>query len=172
MPVHVRSLAEWDAAGVRDLLSVVIPAQNEEGHIEETVRGLVAALQEAGINHEILVVNDNSEDRTEDLLRWLHLELLSVRYINNPPPNGFGFAVRSGLAEFRGDAVAIVMADGSDRPEDLVAFTRSFGKVTIVCLVHASCEEAKLLTIRGRSGYSTGSAIFSFGCCSCCHTMT
>ena len=47
-----------------------------------------------------------------------------MRYINNPPPNGFGFAVRCGLAEFRGDAVAIVMADGSDRPADLVAFYR------------------------------------------------
>jgi dolichol-phosphate mannosyltransferase len=124
MTVHVRSLAEWDAAGVQNLLSVVIPAHNEEGHIEETVRGLVAALQEAAIDHEILVVNDNSADRTEHVLRQLQRELPSVRYINNPPPNGFGFAVRSGLAEFRGDAVAIVMADGSDRPEDLVAFYR------------------------------------------------
>jgi dolichol-phosphate mannosyltransferase len=33
-----------------------------------------------------------------------------VRYISNPPPSGFGFAVRRGLAEFRGEAVAIVMA--------------------------------------------------------------
>jgi dolichol-phosphate mannosyltransferase len=124
MPIHVRSLAEWEAAGVRDLLSVVIPAHDEEGHIAETVRRLVTTLSAANINHEILVVNDNSQDRTEDLLRQLHAALPSVRYLNNLPPNGFGFAVRCGLAEFRGDAVAIVMADGSDRPEDLVAFYR------------------------------------------------
>jgi dolichol-phosphate mannosyltransferase len=122
MPVHVRSLAEWEAAGVPGLLSVVIPAHDEEGHIEETVRGLVTTLSGAGINHEIVVVNDNSHDRTEDILRRLQGELPSVRYLNNAPPNGFGFAVRSGLAEFRGDAVALVMADGSDRPEDVVAF--------------------------------------------------
>jgi len=47
-----------------------------------------------------------------------------VRCVNNDPPNGFGFAVRRGLAEFRGDVVAIVMADGSDMPADLVAFYR------------------------------------------------
>jgi dolichol-phosphate mannosyltransferase len=124
MPLYVSSLAEWEAAGVHDMLSVVIPAHNEEGHIAETVRGLVLALREAGINHEILIVNDNSQDRTEEILHELQTELPSVRYVNNPPPNGFGFAVRRGLVEFRGDAVAIVMADGSDRPEDLVAFYR------------------------------------------------
>jgi dolichol-phosphate mannosyltransferase len=122
MAVHVRSLAEWEAAGVPGLLSVVIPAHDEEGHIEETVRCLVTTLSGAGINHEIVVVNDNSQDRTEDILRQLQAELPSVRYLNNAPPNGFGFAVRSGLAEFRGDAVVIIMADGSDRPGDVVAF--------------------------------------------------
>jgi len=39
---------------------------------------------------------------------------IGVRYVNNPSPNGFGFAIRRGLAEFCGEAVAIVMADGSD----------------------------------------------------------
>ena len=47
-----------------------------------------------------------------------------MRHINNAPPNGFGFAVRAGLAAFRGEAVAIVMADGSDSPDDLVAYYR------------------------------------------------
>jgi dolichol-phosphate mannosyltransferase len=122
MPIHVQSLAEWEAAGVRDLLSIVIPAHDEEAHIQGTVHSLVTTLSRAGVKHEVLVVNDNSRDRTEGILRKLRAELPSVRYINNAPPNGFGFAVRCGLAEFRGDAVAIVMADGSDRAEDLLAF--------------------------------------------------
>ncbi len=124
MPIQVKSLAEWIAAGVPGMLSVVIPAHNEEGHIAETVRGLVTTLSEARIKHEILIVDDNSQNRTEEILHELQAELPSVRYVNNPPPNGFGFAVRCGLAEFRGDAVAVFMADGSDRPEDLVAFYR------------------------------------------------
>ncbi len=42
------------------------------------------------------------------------------------PPNRYGFAVRSGLADFRGDAVAVFMADGSDDAADLVRFYRKF----------------------------------------------
>jgi dolichol-phosphate mannosyltransferase len=59
-----------------------------------------------------------------EILEELSRELPSLRYVNNSPPNGFGFAVRAGLSAFRGDAVAIVMADGSDSPADLVAFYR------------------------------------------------
>ena len=122
MPIEVRSLAEWEAAGIPGMLSVVIPAHNEEGHIAETVRELTAALQAAEIRYEILVVNDNSGDGTERILATLNAADPCVRYINNTPPNGFGFAVRRGLVDFRGDAVAIVMADGSDDPVDLVRF--------------------------------------------------
>ena len=116
MPIEVRSLAEWEAAGIPGMLSVVIPAHNEEGHIAETVRELTAALQAAEIRYELLVVNDNSGDGTERILATLNAADPCVRYINNTPPNGFGFAVRRGLVDFRGDAVAIVMADGSDDP--------------------------------------------------------
>ncbi len=126
MTLKVQSLAEWEASGKQGLLSVVIPAHNEEGHIARTVLSLVNSLATAGIDHEILVVNDNSSDGTKAILRSLSQDLSSVRYVDNPPPNGFGFAVRRGLAEFRGEAVAIVMADGSDHPGDLVAFYRKF----------------------------------------------
>lgn len=70
------------------------------------------------------MVNDNSIDGTEGILATLSAADIGLRYINNMPPNGFGLAVRRGLAEFRGGAVAIVMADGSDDPSDLVAFCR------------------------------------------------
>ena len=124
MPVRVKLLSEWEAAGVPDMLSVVIPTHNEQGRIEEVVRSFDSVLTEAEIQHEILVVNDNSQDRTEEILQSLYAELPTVRYVNNDPPNGFGFAVRLGLANFKGDAIAIVMADGSDDPHDLVAFYR------------------------------------------------
>lgn len=124
MPLQVQSLAEWEAAGIPNMLSVIIPARNEEGHIAETVDALVKTLNEADISHEIVIINDNSSDHTEEVAKQLQVDLPSVRFLNNPPPNGFGFAVRLGLKEFRGEAVAIVMADGSDAPPDLVAFYR------------------------------------------------
>ena len=106
------------------MLSVVIPAHNEEGHIAETVQNLAAALRKAGVTNEILVINDNSSDGTGRILTTLSAAGTGVRYVNNSPPHGFGFAVRRGLAEFRGEAVAIVMADGSDDPGDVIAFYR------------------------------------------------
>ena len=103
-------------------LSIVIPAQNEEGCIEKTILGLVHTLRKASIDHEILAVNDHSTDSTESILEKLCSEYSEVRYINSLNHKGFGFAVRAGLENFSGDAVAIVMADGSDAPEDVVRF--------------------------------------------------
>lgn len=103
-------------------LSVVIPAHNEAGSIASTVRALIAELQRLGIEHEILAVNDSSTDRTEAVLQELAASNPAFRYVNNSPPNGFGFAVRKGLESYTGDAVAVYMADGSDNPNDLVRF--------------------------------------------------
>ena len=49
-------------------LSVVLPAYNEEGSIAETIKTLYSKLNKANINHEILVVNDNSKDNTYVIL--------------------------------------------------------------------------------------------------------
>lgn len=103
-------------------LSIVIPAHNEEGSIEETVLAFHGKLTAEKIPHEILVVNDNSKDKTEKILKVLTKKIPEFNYINNKPPNGFGFAVRAGLENYHGDYVAIVMADLSDRPIDLVAY--------------------------------------------------
>ena len=101
-------------------LSVVMPAHNEEGSIAKPVESLIQTLTAEGIDHEVLVVNDSSTDRTEAVLQDLRSTYPTLRYINNQPPNGFGLAVREGLEHFTGDAVAIVMGDGSDSPEDVV----------------------------------------------------
>ena len=102
-------------------LSVVIPAHNEEDCLYGTVYAIVDKLQRERILHEVVIVNDNSTDNTEKVCQQLALEFPTVRHVDNHPPNGFGFAIRRGLAEFEGDAVAIVMADASDDPEDLLA---------------------------------------------------
>lgn len=106
-------------------LSIVIPAHNEAETITETLTDLHQALGQARIEHEILVVNDNSRDNTEAVLMRLKEQIPTLRHVNNRPPNGFGFAVRCGLENFSGDAVAVVMADGSDAPKDVVAFFRA-----------------------------------------------
>jgi len=103
-------------------LSVVIPAYNEEESIGETLRTLHAALGQAGIDHEIVVTNDNSKDGTLAQLTALAQQIPTLTYYTNPGPNGFGYAVRYGLERYSGDCVAVMMADLSDDPADLVRF--------------------------------------------------
>lgn len=104
------------------LFSIVMPAYNEEDCIETTVQSIRQALEAQGIAYEILVINDNSCDRTETCLQRLCRQNRRIRYLNNYYPRGFGFAVRCGLENFHGDVVAIVMADGSDAPANLVDY--------------------------------------------------
>jgi dolichol-phosphate mannosyltransferase len=105
-------------------LSVVIPAHNEADSVGSTLAGARTALREAGIDYELVVVDDGSSDGTADAVAAVAAEDPNVRCIRSPYPNGFGFAVRAGLERFDGDAVAIMMADASDDPADLVRYYR------------------------------------------------
>jgi dolichol-phosphate mannosyltransferase len=105
-------------------LSVVIPAHDEAGSIEATVDGLAAALQAASIEYELLVVDDSSSDGTFEIVERMQIADERIHCIHSHYPPGYGFTVRAGLDRFSGDAVAIVMADGSDAPEDVVRYHR------------------------------------------------
>lgn len=103
-------------------LSIVIPAYNEEESIAETIDKLAEVLGSVTIDHEIFVVNDNSKDNTLQVLESLSKKYSSLKYETNKGPNGFGYAVRYGLERFSGDCVAVMMADLSDSPHDLIKF--------------------------------------------------
>jgi dolichol-phosphate mannosyltransferase len=105
-------------------LSVVIPAQDEEGSIGGTVDGVVDVLSREEIDYEVIVVDDGSRDSTREVVERIGAANPRVRCLPSHYERGFGFAVRAGLDEFSGDAVAIVMADASDDPEDLIRYHR------------------------------------------------
>jgi dolichol-phosphate mannosyltransferase len=105
-------------------LSIVIPAHNEADAIVETIERIVETLEREDIDFEVLVVDDHSADETAELVDAMSARDGRVRYLRSPNPPGFGFTVRAGLDAFSGDAVAIVMADNSDEPRDLVLYYR------------------------------------------------
>ena len=115
-------------------LSIVIPAYNEEGSIIETVSKLYEKLSAESIDHEIVVINDNSKDNTESILADLTKSVPSLVYYTNKGSNGFGYAIRYGLDRFKGDCVAIVMADLSDSPDDLVTYYRTMVEKNVDCV--------------------------------------
>jgi len=106
------------------LYSILIPAYNEAKHLPPTLEQLAAVLRRERIPFELLVVNDNSTDDTPAILEQLAPEFPELHVVHNTPPGGLGRAIRCGLKQFKGDVVAVVMADSSDSPEDVVACYR------------------------------------------------
>ncbi|HZE13828.1 MAG TPA: glycosyltransferase family 2 protein, partial [Chthoniobacterales bacterium] len=104
------------------LLSVVIPARDEEGCIASTVEHLHIELRLRDVPHEIVVVDDGSTDRTWEILQSLHERVPTLAPVHNPGPNGFGRAIIRGLDAMKGDAVVIMMADESDDCRDVVRY--------------------------------------------------
>lgn len=103
-------------------LSIVIPAHNEEGCLEPTLDSIAATLGSAGIDYEVVVVDDASTDDTAKLAQACGKRDPRVRLVSTTGRHGYGIAVRTGLAEFTGDAAVVMMADGSDAATDLLAY--------------------------------------------------
>src|SRR5258705_2320419 len=104
------------------LLSVVIPAQNEEGCIASTVEQLYLELSRHNVPHEIIVVDDGSTDGTWTVLDSAKGRVPTLRPVKNPASHGFGRAVNCGFDHMIGDAVVIMMADESDDCRDVVHY--------------------------------------------------
>src|SRR5262249_5514696 len=106
------------------LLSVVIPARDEEGCIVSTAEHLHLELDLHGVPHEIVIVDDGSTDRTWELLQKLHEKLPQVVPVQNIGEHGFGRAIVCGFDHARGDALIVMMADESDDCRDVVRYWR------------------------------------------------
>lgn len=115
-------MSDSPSANKLTLLSVVIPARDEEGCIASTVEHLHIELRLREVPHEIVVVDDGSTDRTWEILQTLQERVPTLAPVHNPGPNGFGRAIIRGLNAMKGDAVVIMMADESDDCRDVVRY--------------------------------------------------
>jgi len=111
-----------DTAKPVELLSVVIPARNEQGCIAATLEHLYVELRLHGIEHEIVVVDDGSTDSTWEVLQQTLKHVPTLHPVQNTGKHGFGKAITCGFDNVRGDAVVVMMADESDDCRDVVHY--------------------------------------------------
>ena len=99
------------------VLSIVIPAYNEENGIKEIVTRVLAiepALKEIGMQGlELLVVDDGSKDRTAEVAS----NIPGVKLIRHPRNKGYGAALKTGFSKATGELIAFLDADGTYPPE-------------------------------------------------------
>lgn len=114
------------------LLSVIVPAYNEERTLDELLRQVVGGPY-AYPEKEVIVVDDGSTDRTPDVLRYWAGQP-GVRIVRHERNRGKGAAVRTGLAEARGELTLIQDADLEYDPADYPQLIETLrkGKATVV----------------------------------------
>lgn len=110
------------------LFSVIIPARNEEQSLPATIEHLYLEFSMNRVPHEIVVVDDGSQDRTWEVLLQLKLKIPTLRPVQNTGEHGFGRAIVFGLHQATGDAVVIMMADESDDARDAVRYWELLNK--------------------------------------------
>lgn len=120
---HVNAVvAEANHPAKLQLLSIVIPARDEQECIASTVEHLHVELRLRGIPHEIVVVDDGSTDNTWQVLQETSQRIPTLRPVQNTGPNGFGRAVVLGFDNATGDGLVVMMADESDDCRDVVRY--------------------------------------------------
>jgi len=102
------------------VLSVITPTYNGEGTLGANLRRLLAALREARLRYEVIVVSDGSTDGTVAAAREYAPE--GVRLLHYEKNQGKGHALKTGLARASGRYVALIDSDGDLDPGDLVRF--------------------------------------------------
>ncbi len=106
------------------LISVVIPARNEEENIVSTVKNLEEKLK--GLAHETIIVDDHSTDKTMEKAKNLIQNYHSLKLISNTEKPGFAQALWTGFRAAKGEGVVVMMADACDDPETIPAMVGKF----------------------------------------------
>ena len=101
------------------MISVVIPALNEEQTVGDVVRGVKGALAQSGMTAEVIVVDGGSTDATTR-----QAEVAGARVLRHPGM-GKGWCVRQGMKAARGQTLVLMDSDGQDVPSELPGLVRA-----------------------------------------------
>ncbi|MBL7201747.1 MAG: glycosyltransferase family 2 protein [Anaerolineae bacterium] len=125
-------------------LSVVLPAYNEEPNVERAVEQVSATLGARGIDHEIILVNDGSTDRTGEIGRALARRIPYLRLIEHHPNRGYGGALKAGFGAATGDLIAFCPADNQFLFGEIDRLMEALDQADVVCGYRADRQDAAI----------------------------
>jgi glycosyltransferase involved in cell wall biosynthesis len=108
-------------------VSVVIPVHNEEGIIGDLVDRVIQTLTEMNRDWEVLVVDDGSQDRTQEILQGKNIKLIA-----HPYNIGNGAATKTGIRHAKGEIIITMDGDGQHDPRDIPRLLSSIGPYDMV----------------------------------------
>lgn len=111
--VRGTSLFEQEDYTLTDSLAIVIPTYNEEKRLAATLRSIIAYTEHQHYNTQILVVDDGSRDKTQQVFLELAQEFPQARlkFVKNTANHGKGYVVRQGMLQASGDYIFFTDAD-------------------------------------------------------------
>jgi len=112
--------------------SVIIPTLNEGDNIENLVDQINQGLDYGGINHETIVVDDNSSDGTPFIVNNLCSKNPQNKLISINEKRGIGSAISEGFLKSKGNIIVTMDADFSHPPESVISLIKAIGDGDVV----------------------------------------
>jgi len=113
-------------------ISIIMPALNEENNIQHAISSTLEAFAYCNINGEIIVVNDGSADKTENLVRDLSGSVKCLRLLNHEVPQGIGASFWDGVDNARGNTICMLPGDNENDPLEIFRYYNLLEHVDIV----------------------------------------
>lgn len=120
---------------MKEKLSVIIPAFNEERNLERIPSELLPVLDSLGVSYEVVIVNDGSSDRTQLVAQRLCRKHRSIRLLVHPKNKGLGEAMKTGLHTSSGTLVAYLDADFTFHPSELPKLLEKYNEGGYDCVI-------------------------------------
>jgi dolichol-phosphate mannosyltransferase len=128
-------------AGTNIQLSIVLPTYNESKNLREMIRRLTQLFGDSlGTRYEIIVVDDNSPDRTWEMAEALALEYPCVKVMRRESERGLSTAVIRGWQAARGEVLGVIDADLQHPPEVLLALTQAMDRGADIAIASRHIE--------------------------------
>ncbi len=146
------------------MLSVIIPAYNEETSVERTYQTISAILHTAGIAHEIIFVDDGSKDTTYEKISHMadmHPNICGLHFSRN---FGKEAAISAGLASAAGDCAVVIDCDLQHPPEKIVEMYRLWeqGYEIVEGIKSSRGDEGKMHGFVAKAFYAIISSMVGF----------